>query len=55
MDVGKPMRPMPFDPIQKPIPHPPQRRDVLREQHQSKRQHPDPEKREDAEDGARDE
>jgi hypothetical protein len=42
-------------PIQEPIAHPPQRRNILRQQHQPERQHPNREDRQDAEEGASDE
>jgi hypothetical protein len=49
------MRPMPLDPIQEAIAHPPQRWDILRQQHQAERQHPNPEERENAEECSGDE
>ena len=49
------MRPVPLDPIQQPIAQPPQRRDILRQQHQADRQHPNPENRQNAEERAGDE
>jgi len=46
---------MPLDPIQEAIAHPPQRRDILRQQHQAEGQHPNSEERENAEECSGDE
>jgi len=42
---------MPLDPIQKPIAYSAQWRDILCQQDQPERQHPDPENRQDTEEG----
>jgi hypothetical protein len=51
---GEPIGPAPLDPVEDAVARSPQRRHVLRQQYQPDRQHPGPEKWEDAQKAAAD-